>query len=316
LRCEEEVFLFYDMDSDSDGIINRIDDYPCCSAPPITRLEFAEQVAVFGVQQLGLSCDTFPAIEFPDVDLKVSVQCVVSWGIMRGYADGTFQPEGFINRAEAAKMLSALLLLEDNVLPHDWIENLPEDVSGDEWYAKYVGKLVSTLLTPRRDVFRPAESATSCLVDGVLGSACALGYCMLIRADMMIIVMEALGLPCDIAGPHFPDVPKDLYAYNAIECAYENGLLDASMVEFRPGQMVQRQEAVKFIVEALDLSADIGTAPSFIDVEPTMWSYEAIEVAVDNGLLTPGGEFNPQLFASPQWLNLILARARAQNLLP
>lgn len=56
-------------------------------------------------------------------------------GLIKGYEDGTFQPEKIVNRAEALKLIleSAGVQLEEK------LEGGPfKDVSADQWFAKYV----------------------------------------------------------------------------------------------------------------------------------------------------------------------------------
>jgi len=322
--CEEEQSVHW-FDSDGDGVKNYLDDYPCCNEPLLTRGELAQRLSNFGEDNLGMTCD-ISGTSFTDIvghPAEDAINCIIGWGVMDGYVNGTFGPDNFINRAEAAKILAELLLLENNVLPSDWLENLPDDVSGDEWFAEPVAKLISTHLAPRQEIFRPAENATSCFIDGVLGSACALGYCGLTRADGFITVVEALQLQCDLGAPHFTDIPEDHIAYEAVECAFANNLISGQIDAngnpvgtIGPDITMTRQEVIKLLVEGLDLPIYVGTEVAFTDVPEGLWSYQFIMTAVENGLLTTGGEFNPQFFASPQWLNLILARARAQNLLP
>lgn len=322
LTCEEEKHVPW-LDSDGDGLDNNLDDHPCCSEPPTTRIDLADKIAGFGVKELGMNCDTNPPFEFPDVETLLSIQCVLKWGVMSGSPDGNFKPDDSINRAEAAKAISELLFLEDNVLPSDWKEKLPSDVQGGDWYAKPVAKLTfSTNLAPDKEIFRPADATTSCLVDGVLGNACELGYCALTRAEGLITIVEALGLSCDIGEPHFTDIPPEHPAYEAVECAVAHNLIYGEIDSnglptgtFGPNNVLKRQEVIRLLVDKLNLSGG-ETSPVFTDVPETLWSYESIMAAVENGLLTPGSEFKPTWFASQQWLDLILARARAQNLLP
>jgi rare lipoprotein A (peptidoglycan hydrolase)/uncharacterized protein YkwD len=58
-------------------------------------------------------------------------------GIVQGYEDGSFQPNKYVNRAEALKII---LLGSDILVPEIQQQAIFPDVSYDTWYAKYVAK--------------------------------------------------------------------------------------------------------------------------------------------------------------------------------
>jgi len=83
---------------------------------PVTRYEIAAWVAAAG-KAYGLAPDPAKAQAFPDVNSadNAAVQAAVSLGIINGYPDGTFRPQAFATRAEAAAMLMRLVRqLNDN----------------------------------------------------------------------------------------------------------------------------------------------------------------------------------------------------------
>lgn len=75
--------------------------------------------------------------QFPDVkEGEWYVKYVVTaanMGIIKGHPDGAFRPANAVNVAEFLKMLSLTFQLESN-LPYSY-----DDVTGDEWFASYVG---------------------------------------------------------------------------------------------------------------------------------------------------------------------------------
>ncbi|PJC38877.1 hypothetical protein CO044_02650, partial [Candidatus Peregrinibacteria bacterium CG_4_9_14_0_2_um_filter_38_9] len=66
------------------------------------------------------------------------VKAMISADVVRGNEDGTFKPEGNLNRAEAAALLYRIMGLEDPANP----EMKPfTDVELDQWYAGYIAEL-------------------------------------------------------------------------------------------------------------------------------------------------------------------------------
>ena len=76
-------------------------------------------------------------------------------GIVEGYADKTFEPQGNINTAEFLKMIALTFELPEH-LPHTFT-----DVPATEWYAKYAGTAEKWHLFPRRGTtLLPAQELT------------------------------------------------------------------------------------------------------------------------------------------------------------
>lgn len=76
-------------------------------------------------------------------------------GIVEGYANKTFEPQGNINTAEFLKMIALTFGLPEN-LPYTFT-----DVPGTEWFAKYAGAAEKWHLFPRRGTtLLPAQELT------------------------------------------------------------------------------------------------------------------------------------------------------------
>jgi len=107
------------------------------------------------LQKIGLFCAgllipvmTY-AFSFSDVssfDVHFdAISALSDEGIINGYADGSFHPEGNVNRAELIKTVVSTRLgrdtidncIADNAQP-DWHYIFFPDVPVNEWYAKYI----------------------------------------------------------------------------------------------------------------------------------------------------------------------------------
>ena len=88
---------------------------------PITREQMATIFGRYALKQgIELPKDATPAESFPDAD-KISeyarefVELMRIAGILNGYEDGTFRPQGNATRAEAAKLFSLFLSITDKL---------------------------------------------------------------------------------------------------------------------------------------------------------------------------------------------------------
>lgn len=100
------------------------------------------------------------------------------------------------------------------------------------------------------------------------------------------------------AQPSFKDVPATSSYYSVIETAVANGVLGGYSHKpgyFGPTDTITREQFAKILVEAFDLPEYTPAAPTFPDVNASMWSYKYVETAyhwsVINGYAT--GKFGP-----------------------
>ena len=109
------------------------------------------------------------------IEYQEAVDVMSAIGVMQGVGDNTFDPNGTFTRAQAAKMLSYMILGETAA------EALPArsdftDVSADQWFSKYIGFGVSEgyLAGMGDGSFKPDDPVTGYQWAKML--LCALGY--------------------------------------------------------------------------------------------------------------------------------------------
>ncbi len=128
---------------------------------------------VMGIGVLGASAAYNDADQ---IKYKEAVDVMSAIGVMQGIGDGKFDPNGTFTRAQAAKMLSYMILGETAA------EALPassgdfSDVSADQWFSKYISFGVSEgyLAGMGDGSFKPDDPVTGYQWAKML--LCALGY--------------------------------------------------------------------------------------------------------------------------------------------
>lgn len=152
--------------------------------------------------------------------------------IMTGYGDGSFLPDGQLNRAEAVKIL--ITANELNLLPAG--TNFP-DVETSAWYAQYVATaLARGLVKGYGDgTFKPSNTIS--------------------RAEFLKIALEAANIDIpDVQTKPYPDVAKDAWFAPYFVIAQEHDLLPALRGgNIVPHQAITRAEAANIIWNALQL---------------------------------------------------------------
>lgn len=95
----------------------------------------------------------------PDAECRRAVSVLSAMGIMQGYEDGTFKPEGTLTRAEAAAIMVRLINYETNATQGDTVF---EDVSASHWASGYINVAVNEgIIHGIGDgTFKPDESVT------------------------------------------------------------------------------------------------------------------------------------------------------------
>lgn len=107
------------------------------------------------------------------------------------------------------------------------------------------------------------------------------------RAELLAFAYRAAGkTPMFANEACFTDVPAGMWFSNYVCDAkmqgYVQGYPDGT---FKPAQLVNRVEALKMIIEVLDLELESGTVPEFTDVDPTAWYYPYLATAFANNLV-------------------------------
>lgn len=91
----------------------------------------------------------------------------------------------------------------------------------------------------------------------------------------------------------FEDVPVDAWYYNYVCAAFEEGILEEKEGEdFRPSELITREEMVVMIVNSLEI---LGGKSSFPDVKKSYKYYDEISAAVNSGIINgyDDGFFRP-----------------------
>lgn len=120
------------------------------------------------------------------------------------------------------------------------------------------------------------------------------------RQDFAIIIARALQLDLSHppVTPTFKDIPKENYAYAAVEAAFKAGLFKGmGNGIFGAGQNLTREQMAVIFVNALGVNpAGKGSNLTFSDAASiSAWARDAVAAAVELGLIHgyPDGTFNP-----------------------
>ncbi|MCT4620813.1 MAG: cadherin-like beta sandwich domain-containing protein, partial [Marinisporobacter sp.] len=111
----------------------------------ITRGEFAEYITkAIGVYRTKVA----KSGQFTDVEvnneLADAITIAVDYGIIKGYPDGTFRPDGKINREEAMTMYAkAMDIVKLREVDHDRIESYKDKNQVSPWAYDFVKKTIS-----------------------------------------------------------------------------------------------------------------------------------------------------------------------------
>lgn len=177
-----------------------------------------------------------------------------------GYEDGTFRPDNTITRAETAVIIARC---SDDFDENKTYSSDFSDMSGNEWYANYVG-------------YAAQKGYISGYEDGTFKAERSIS-----RAEFSVVLGKYLGLSgsktdtvfSDVSSEHFANgYIKELYDKNIIN-GYEDGM-------FKPDNTITRAETVTMINKALGRNAENTDSNPFSDVPQNHWAYNQIIAAV------------------------------------
>ncbi len=156
---------------------------------------------------------------------KDTIEKIATVGIVTGYPDGTFRPEGGITRAEMTTLLVRAKGVPTPAPTGDVFIDLPTT----HWAAKYVeaGSKAKLVLGYPDGTFRPSAGIT--------------------RAEGIVVIARFEGLeePEKIAIGPFPDVPGRHWAAKLITMAKSAGLLEHFLGKpLEPSKPLNRAESV------------------------------------------------------------------------
>lgn len=181
---------------------------------------------------------------------------------IKGYPDGTFQPDGKITREEVVTIF-------DRIIKEDAIKEVNSskefsDLKNDRWSYESINKLSKMdIINGYPDgSFKPAEQIT--------------------RAEFVKIVSKFI--ESSNSGKKFPDVDDDHWAKEAIELVYSKGLIKGYPDgNFMPQNNLTRAEAVSIINKLIRRECGSNQKPvykgdfkEYTDLDNMHWAYELI----------------------------------------
>lgn len=126
---------------------------------PITRAEAVSMITKI----TGLATDEVKDPKYKDVDTDKwyykSIAALAKAGMINGYEDGTFRPNGLITRGELAKILTGAF---ESIKANEDISIPFQDVKQDAWYKGYVAALFALNITSGKSstIFAPNDTVT------------------------------------------------------------------------------------------------------------------------------------------------------------
>jgi hypothetical protein len=223
--------------------------------------------ATSGLNLLSASADVGASGEAADPVLSGLLNTTEHISYMSGYADGSFEPDSEITRAEAAMVFYRLL--NDQNVP---ITETFADVKSGDWYAEAVNTLASLDIVggDEKGAFRPKDSIT--------------------RAEFIALVMHFGNVFCGCENI-FTDVDEDAWYYDyvmsAVDLDWVSGYADGT---FHPNEYITRAEVANITNRVLDRQPDIDyleenaeSINEFDDVEPDYWAcYDILEACISH----------------------------------
>ena len=198
---------------------------------------------------------------FSDTDgtgwAKAYIDAAASRGIITGYEDGSFVPEGAITRGELAVMLSKAVGLETA-----GYDEMFEDMVGNEYSAPYAAALYYNKIIDREvfgDAFYPEKAAS--------------------RTDIAYLVMntyyyisgreneELTKFYVDGSLADLDSVPELMQDY--VKSAYVLDIMNGRNGLFCPGDNVTRAEAARIITALLESAGYMDSGEDFRESELT-----------------------------------------------
>jgi hypothetical protein len=165
----------------------------------------------------------------PDHPNAKAIEYLKDKNILSGNPDGSFRPQGTINRAEFAKVI----LLALNIKPEPATGERFSDVPQDAWFATYAETAAKNGLIKGYP-------------DGSFGPANTIN-----RAELFTMLSRAAEQN-EANGSAFADVPEGSWFAAAAEFAGENELLDFGS-RFYPAQVMTRAEVAESVSRFLNL---------------------------------------------------------------
>jgi PKD repeat protein len=145
------------------------------------------------------------------------------------------------------------------------------------------------------------------------------------RSQMAVFIARAMAqregsIPPGPSEPSFPDVPPDYWAYDSVEYAAANHVVEGyEDGNYHPNWTVTRAQMAGFVARAIVVppgeeglsSYQPPPAPSFLDVPAGYWAYRHIEFLASEGVVSgyPDHYYRPTLTVTRDQMTVFIARA-------
>jgi hypothetical protein len=188
-------------------------------------------------------------ITYPDVAKDYWANDQISYigtlGIIKGYPNGSFKPEGNITRAELATLLMRTKMGSDKLVPAT-NQAIFKDVSLKHWAVKYINLAASEKVVTGypKNIFKPNDNVT--------------------RAEGLAMIARFGGVEKSTAVPNFKDVKPKYWAAPIIAGAEQVGMLTYLQGKpFLPNKKLTRAEAVEMLYRSQPVKLLIKDLTSF-----------------------------------------------------
>ncbi|MBU1616398.1 MAG: S-layer homology domain-containing protein [Candidatus Margulisbacteria bacterium] len=191
----------------------------------ISLESYADKTFIFGKRPRILRLITFPDVPIGYwVDQPTSLLAMA--GVITGYPDGTFKPEGNITRAEMCSLIIKSMI----GVPSGDARAAFKDVSAKHWAAPYIAEAAKKgiVLGYPGNVFKPNGKIT--------------------RAEGLLMIARFAGIAEEVYLNQFPDIRVNHWAAQRISGAYNAGILEYLKGRgFEPNKQLTRAETVEML---------------------------------------------------------------------
>jgi hypothetical protein len=188
-------------------------------------------------------------ITYPDVAptywTAKQIGYIGTLGIIQGYPDGKFKPEGNITRAEASTLLVRTFASGDSKVPAA-TGQIFKDVSLKHWAVKYVNQAskIGVVKGYPDKTFKPAANIT--------------------RAEGLAMIARFGSVKELSYNKEFADVPVSHWAAPIIAGAYQEGILEyLKGQKFEPNKKLNRAETVEMLYRTRPVTGLINNLLDF-----------------------------------------------------
>ena len=232
------IFVENNGDSFSFTNVNIEENYPHKGDYDSEILEILNSFEFFTLKEDQENYEIFYDVSESNIN-KEAINELAGTNVISGYADGSFKPDGKINRAELTKMVVAATQEPDPEV----YKNCFPDVK-EEWFAPYICYAAEQgwVKGYMDETFKPGRNIN--------------------RVETIKIVLEVLfdSIPEESLNVAYEDINSDGWYLNYFAYAVNNDLLDLQHVEesekgeiYLPGESTTRKEVAELIFRSLQI---------------------------------------------------------------